>query len=60
MNRIYPILSRGIIGGNTAPILDSILTTGSGYLICPSETDQPAFMARMTDPPFSSVYTTLT
>lgn len=36
-----------IIGGDTAPILESILETGSGYVICPSETDQRAFMEKM-------------
>jgi len=37
-----------IIGGNTTPILDLILSTGTQYVICPSETDQPAFMEHMT------------
>ncbi|MFZ4395909.1 MAG: uroporphyrinogen decarboxylase family protein [Kiritimatiellia bacterium] len=36
-----------IIGGNTAPILNSILETGTGYVICPCETDQEAFMRQM-------------
>jgi uroporphyrinogen-III decarboxylase len=36
-----------IIGGNTEPILDSILDTGTGYLICPCETDQEVFMQKM-------------
>jgi len=36
-----------IIGGNTLPILDSILETGTGYVICPYETDQAAFMQKM-------------
>lgn len=36
-----------IIGGDTAPILDSIMKTGTGYVICPSETDQEVFMAQM-------------
>jgi uroporphyrinogen-III decarboxylase len=36
-----------IIGGNTAPILDSILETGTGYVICPCETDQESFMGQM-------------
>ena len=32
-----------IIGGDTLPILDSILDTGTGYLICPQRTkaDRP-------------------
>lgn len=36
-----------IIGGNTAPILDSMLQTGTGYVICPIETDQNAFMEKI-------------
>lgn len=38
-----------IIGGDTEPILDEILSTGTGYIICPAETDQEAFMARFGD-----------
>jgi len=33
-----------IIGGNTAPILRHLLSTGTRYVICPAETDQAAFM----------------
>jgi len=35
-----------VIGGNTAPIVDALLETGTGYVICPSplETDQAAFL----------------
>ncbi|MHB9024399.1 MAG: uroporphyrinogen decarboxylase family protein [Armatimonadota bacterium] len=36
-----------IIGGNTAPILDALLATGTKYVICPFETDQPAFMRQL-------------
>ena len=36
-----------IVGGNTLPILDSMLKTGTGYVICPWETDQAAFMEKM-------------
>jgi uroporphyrinogen-III decarboxylase len=36
-----------IIGGDTAPILDAILETGTGYVICPAETDQAEFMWRI-------------
>jgi len=36
-----------VIGGDTAPILESLLATGVGYVICPSETDQHAFMRTM-------------
>ena len=38
-----------IIGGDTTPILDDILSTGTGYVICPAETDQEAFMQRLWD-----------
>lgn len=40
-----------IIGGDTAPILDSILETGTGYVICPCETDQQLFMEKMVAHP---------
>jgi uroporphyrinogen decarboxylase len=36
-----------IIGGNTAPIIRDILQTGTGYVICPSETDQADFMQKI-------------
>lgn len=36
-----------IIGGDTAPILDAIMETGTGYVICPSETNQEIFMTQM-------------
>jgi len=39
------------MGGNTVPILDAMLEMGCGYLICPIETDQEAFMARMAPHP---------
>jgi uroporphyrinogen decarboxylase len=38
-----------IIGGDTEPILDHILSTGTGYVICPAETEQAAFMRRFGD-----------
>lgn len=44
-----------IIGGNTEPILESILSTGTGYVICPAETNQPKFMARSASHPHVSV-----
>lgn len=40
-----------IIGGDTKPILDAILDTGTGFVICPAETDQKAFMAAFGDRP---------
>ncbi|MEI8206578.1 MAG: uroporphyrinogen decarboxylase family protein [Kiritimatiellales bacterium] len=40
-----------IIGGNTAPILEEMLSTGTQYVICPGETDQAAFMEKMKQHP---------
>jgi len=40
-----------VIGGDTTPILDSILTTGTRYVICPAETDQRAFLAILRERP---------
>jgi len=36
-----------IMGGDTLPILDYILQTGTGYVCCPAATDQKGFMERM-------------
>lgn len=36
-----------IIGGNTEPIVDIMLETGTGYLVCPFETGQRAFMRKV-------------
>ena len=36
-----------IIGGDTLPILDYILQTGTGYVCCPAKTDQQKFMEIM-------------
>jgi len=36
-----------IMGGNTFPILDDLLATGTGFLICNVETDQRAFVERV-------------
>ena len=33
-----------IIGGDTAPIVEDLLTTGTDFLICPAETDREAFL----------------
>lgn len=40
-----------IMGGDTLPILDYILQTGTGYVCCPVATDQKAFMERMESHP---------
>ena len=38
-----------VMGGDTAGILDAILETGTGYVVCPIETDQRAFMEKIWD-----------
>ena len=38
-----------IIGGDTTPIVEAMLETGTGYLACPFETDQAAFMEKVAD-----------
>ena len=38
-----------IIGGDTTPILDAMLATGTGYVVCPIETNQEAFMRKVWD-----------
>lgn len=44
-----------VIGGDTEPILDDILATGTSYIICPAETDQAAFIARSASHPHVKV-----
>ena len=50
---VLPFLTRVIgeapciIGGDTLPILEPMLGTGTKYVICPSETDQAGFMEAM-------------
>jgi uroporphyrinogen decarboxylase len=41
-----------IMGGNTFPIMQDILSTGTGFVVCNVETDQPAFIgeAKRTHP----------
>lgn len=36
-----------IMGGNTVPILDDLLATGTGYVVCNVETNQTAFVKRV-------------
>jgi uroporphyrinogen decarboxylase len=36
-----------VMGGDTAPILEAILETGTGYVCCPAGTDQKIFMEKM-------------
>jgi len=36
-----------IMGGDTLPILDDILRTGTGYVCCPAKTNQREFMEKM-------------
>jgi uroporphyrinogen-III decarboxylase len=38
-----------IMGGDTTPLLDAVLETGTDYVICPIETDQQAFMDKIRD-----------
>ena len=40
-----------IIGGNTCPIVEAMLETGTGYLACPFETDQVAFLEKVKNRP---------
>ncbi len=44
-----------ILGGNTAGILEDLLTTGTEYVICPAETDREAFMEVMKKYPSVTV-----
>jgi uroporphyrinogen decarboxylase len=38
-----------IIGGDTTPILEAMLETGTGYVVAPYETDQEAFLKKIWD-----------
>jgi uroporphyrinogen decarboxylase len=38
-----------IMGGDTLPILDDILQTGTGYICCPAKTNQRKFMEKMRE-----------
>lgn len=38
-----------IIGGDTTPILEAMLETGTGYVVAPYETDQAAFLRKIWD-----------
>ena len=40
-----------IMGGDTLPILDYILETGTGYVCCPAKTNQKKFMEKMRSHP---------
>jgi len=40
-----------IIGGDTEPIIEQILETGTDFVICPAETDREKFMRRMEPHP---------
>lgn len=40
-----------IIGGNTAPIVPDLLSTGTDFLICPAETDRLAFLSQTRSHP---------
>ncbi|MCL2745323.1 MAG: hypothetical protein FWE67_15885 [Planctomycetaceae bacterium] len=52
LNGMAEIIGRPIpcvIGGNTAAIVEPMLETGTSYLICPFETNQEAFLAKVQD-----------
>lgn len=54
MGRIAAIVEHPvpcIIGGNTEPILDMMIETGTQYLVCPFETNQAKFIARALHAP---------
>jgi uroporphyrinogen decarboxylase len=38
-----------VIGGDTTPIIEAILETGTGQVVCPIETDQQAFLRKIWD-----------
>lgn len=38
-----------VIGGNTVSIVEAMLETGTSYLICPVETNQPAFLEKVKE-----------
>lgn len=40
-----------IIGGDTAPLVPDLLSTGTGFVICPAETDRKAFLAQTREHP---------
>jgi len=40
-----------IIGGDTAPIIDAMMETGTNFLICPAETDRHVFVEKMDSYP---------
>jgi uroporphyrinogen-III decarboxylase len=44
-----------ILGGNTAGVLEDLLSTGTEYVICPAETDREAFMEVMKKYPSVTV-----
>ncbi len=44
-----------ILGGDTVNILEDLLETGTGYVICPAETDREAFMEIMKKYPSVAV-----
>lgn len=54
LGRMGQIMGRPVaclMGGDTVRILDQLIETNSPYLVCPHETDQPAFVDRLKDRP---------
>lgn len=54
-DRIFCEAAPCIIGGDAAPIAETFLETGPGWVIAPSETDQEAFMKTAMDFPGTHV-----
>jgi uroporphyrinogen-III decarboxylase len=44
-----------VLGGDTAPLVDAMASTGTTYLICPAETDPHIFMSRVAAYPHITV-----
>ncbi|MFH1741556.1 MAG: uroporphyrinogen decarboxylase family protein [bacterium] len=44
-----------VMGGDTAPILEDLLATGTDYVICPAETNQEEFIAKSASHPHVKV-----
>jgi uroporphyrinogen decarboxylase len=51
LRRLFSAPPACILGGDTAKIVDSLAATGAGFLICPAETDQRAFLDSMQSRP---------
>jgi uroporphyrinogen-III decarboxylase len=57
-HRVFEITGENIaciIGGDTCPILETLMQAGPGYIICPVETEQSQFMRKMRQFPDAMV-----